>query len=151
MGFLEVLPSVATRGQGKPAVLLASGWFLAELMEQGWYLPPRPSGAGHRLGLGARLRCDAEEAVFLGDRVRNGELPGQAVRAHSRVPQPDGKPAGESGFHPGGVGPVSTGPSALLPTLSPLGVGRARKKLSICCGALGNSFPISGLSLPTCK
>ena len=69
MGFLEVLPSVATRGQGKPAVLLASGWFLAELMEQGWYLPPRPSGAGHRLGLGARLRCDAEEAVLLGDRV----------------------------------------------------------------------------------
>lgn len=102
---------MATGGQGRPVAVLASGLYQAELRER---MAVPPSKALKRTwqdtgwGWEPCPGWDAQEAALPGDRVRNGELPGQAVRALGRVPQPDRKPAGEGGLHPSGVGAVST-------------------------------------------
>lgn len=125
---------MATRGQGKPAAALASGRFQAGLMEQG-VVPASQALPGRTpAGVGSPARWDAEEAALLGDRVRNGELPGQAVRAHSRVPQPDGKPAGEGGLHPGGVGPVSTRTPSPPPNPEPPGSREGQEQAQSAVG-----------------
>lgn len=101
---------MATRGQCKRAAVLARGWYKAELMEctdctsLHRCKEDRTTGAG----AGSPALRDAQDTALPGDRVRNGELPGQAVRTLGRVSQPDRQPAGEGGLHPSGVGAVST-------------------------------------------
>lgn len=85
---------------------------------------PGKTARVRRWGRGPGPRA-AQDAALPGDRVRNGELPGQAVRALGRVPQPDGQPAGEGGLHPSGVGAVSTGTRSPSAALSLRGVGRS--------------------------
>lgn len=108
--FLEAFSSMATRGQCKRAAVLAQGWYKAELMEWMDRIPLHCPKEDRTTGAGARSPTlgDTQDTALTGDRVRNGELPGQAVRALGRVSQPDRQPAGEGGLHPSGVRAVST-------------------------------------------
>lgn len=124
---------MATRGQCKLLARAGSGGVMAERMEpRGWVVPPCPAPSGTvQAGVWAwdwelDTPWGAQGAALSGDCVRDGELPGQAVRALGRVPQSDGEPAGEGGLHPGGVWAVSTWtPSPLLTAPNLLGGRRA--------------------------
>lgn len=85
-------------GKCKPAAVLAPGCCPA--------VPHRRTVPHGAWGWGSDP-VGPQDAALPGDRVRNGELPGQAVRAVCRLHQPDGEPAGEGGLHPGGVRAVS--------------------------------------------